>query len=175
MRKTSFKWIHDNLTSVWRQKLKSQERKRCLSDISCAVLFIYTSIKYYQKQCYIFRKIFVYVMAITPVKSRRHLRIWQALHYTCIFLFIIGGIYDSKCYVTLLDSQISRCFRLPNWGQWLYWRLFLMQISTQYFKSSVVPVIKIYPELNSDFECPHSNLEICHKSQHLFTIQKRWH
>ena len=50
------------------------------------------------------------------------------------------------------------------------WRLFLMQ----YFKSFVAPAIKFYPEVNTDFESPHSKLEICHKSQHMFTSQKRW-
>ena len=47
---------------------------------------------------------------------------------------------------------------------------FLNQIFTKYFESSVAPVIKISSELNTDFECPYSRLEICHKSQ--FVEQK---
>ena len=30
------------------------------------------------------------------------------------------------------------------------------------------------PELNTDFECSQSKLEICLKSQQVFTTQKRW-
>ena len=47
-----------------------------------------------------------------------------------------------------------------------------MQILTWYFERSVVLAIKISPELNADFECPHPKLEICHKSQQVFATQK---
>ena len=47
-----------------------------------------------------------------------------------------------------------------------------MQILTWYIERSVVLVIKISPELNEDFECPHPELEICKKSQQIFAIQK---
>ena len=35
-------------------------------------------------------------------------------------------------------------------------------------------VIKISPELNTDFEFPHPMLEFCHKSKQAFTAQRRW-
>ena len=50
---------------------------------------------------------------------------------------------------------------------------FLIQILTEYSESSVALVIKISPELNTDFECSYSTLEIGHKSQHVFTTQKQ--
>ena len=43
-----------------------------------------------------------------------------------------------------------------------------MQILMWYFERSVVLVIKISPELNTGFECPHPKLEICPKSQQVF-------
>ena len=43
-----------------------------------------------------------------------------------------------------------------------------MQIFTWYFELSVVLVIKISPELNADFECPHPKLEIWRKSKQVF-------
>ena len=46
-----------------------------------------------------------------------------------------------------------------------------MQISSQYFESSVEPVIKMSSELNY-CECPYSKLEICHKSQQVYATQK---
>ena len=46
-----------------------------------------------------------------------------------------------------------------------------IKILTQFFKSSVAPVIKMYPELNANFKCPHSKREYCHKSQPLSTTQ----
>ena len=42
-----------------------------------------------------------------------------------------------------------------------------MQILTQHFESSVATVINISPELNTDFECPHSKVKICHKNEQM--------
>ena len=47
-----------------------------------------------------------------------------------------------------------------------------MPILTWYFDRSVVIVIKMSQELNADFEYPHTQLEICHKSQQIFATQK---
>ena len=81
---------------------------------------------------------------------------------------------DSDCDFTLFYSRISRSMAFYLIDGNIYWRCFLMQILTWYFERSVVRVIKISPELNADFKCPHPKLEICHKSQQVFATQKCW-
>ena len=46
-----------------------------------------------------------------------------------------------------------------------------MQILTQYFEHSVLRVINISPELNTDFKCIHPKLEICHKISKLLQLR----
>ena len=91
------------------------------------------------------------------------------------FLILKWHTNDSNCDFTLFYSWISRsmAFYLIDGNK--YWRCFLIQILTWYFERSVVPVIKISPELNADFECPHPKLEICQaRSQQFFATQKCW-
>ena len=49
--------------------------------------------------------------------------------------------------------------------------VFLMQILTQYFEPSVVSVINVAPDLKTDFGCPHSRLELCHKVNRLLQLR----
>ena len=90
------------------------------------------------------------------------------------FLILKWHFNDSKCDFTLFYFRIPRsmAFYLIDGNK--YWRRFLMQKLMWYFERSVVLVIKISPELNADFECPHPKLEICHKGRQVFATQKCW-
>ena len=46
-------------------------------------------------------------------------------------------------------------------------------IDVEFLAFSAVSVFKISPKLNTDFECPHPRLELCHKSKQKFTSQRR--
>ena len=57
---------------------------------------------------------------------------------------------DCKCDLTLFYSRISHAFVYLFDGN-DYWRFSLMQILTQHSEHSMVLVINISPELNTDF------------------------
>ena len=126
----------------------------------------------YQMRYNVFWKTFDVLLWIRWIKDVKILD-YDKSHIICAFLIINRHTNDTKCTFMHQCALMSRCFCLRNW---LHDNIdvFNTDIDAVFLAFSSVCVIKIFPELNTDFKCPHPRLEFCHKSKQIFTTQRRW-
>ena len=128
----TFTRIWDNLTSVWRQTLKSQERKLSLADIFYAIRIIFKKCHVMNETRYnVFWKTFDVLLRLRRKKTSKSSNMTKVtLHMP--FLIINRHSNDSKC-AFMLHCAFMSCFCLCNWLHDNIDVFFLIQILTQYF------------------------------------------